>query len=214
MLIQSSFILLLSGEMNVNYFLFIKIKAARLLLCPVFCFCSHAFYIVRLWGRIYACGGGKKDKYFAFLPKFVPFYGYWAAIRHAGAAQKRSYLLFQASNLHFTPSGPYLGLRGRLLSPVFCFFRERIFHFRVWGRCLACGAAFETGIWHFQASNFRFRLSVRNLSLRGWFLRSIFCFSIMYRSSFYTGTFLSIAFGESSMLLDNAAANKTKAKQH
>ena len=63
------------------------------LLCPVFCFCSQAFSILRLWGRNKAYGGSIKAQYFAFMPMLFPFYSYGDAFRPAGAAIKPSILL-------------------------------------------------------------------------------------------------------------------------
>ena len=91
------------------------------LLCPVFCFCSQAFSILRLWGRNKAYGGRIKAQFFAFTANFFPFYGYGAAVRPAGAALKPSILLFKLSNFHFTLLGARLGLRGGNKAKYFAF---------------------------------------------------------------------------------------------
>ena len=51
-----------------------------------------------------------------------PFYGYESAFRTAGADFMPSILLLQTNNFHSTVMGPLLGLRGRLLCPIFCFY--------------------------------------------------------------------------------------------
>ena len=72
-----------------------RLRLRGRLLCIVFCFCSQAIPILRLWGRNYACGGGFYAQDFAFSAKQFPFYAYGSAIRPAGAACKAGILFFK-----------------------------------------------------------------------------------------------------------------------
>ena len=61
----------------------------------------------------------------SFSCTLTTLYGYGHALKPAGAACKPRILLSQPRFFHSTVLGPHLGLQGRLLCPVFCFYSQQ-----------------------------------------------------------------------------------------